>query len=330
MRKNLLKTNMAASFTEDLICVSNAKYAPLDGLAPGSYEAQQKQRDTVERLGFPLEVESKNTEIVFRLIPSGSFCMGSTTAEQDMCVKAGARREWVNVETQHHVTLTKSFYCGKYEITQTQWEFVMENNPSNFKNAGKDAPVEQISWYDCQEFIRKLCQKEGVSEGTYRLLTEAEWECACRAGTSTALYNGDLLIKGQNNGPALDPIAWYGGNCGVEYSGGYDSSDWKEKQYNHQRAGTHIVGTKQPNAYGLYDMIGNVWEWCQDFYGTYPIGSTTDPSGSDLVGVSRVFRGSSWFNYARNARSANRNGRPPELRRHALGLRLARITTSDT
>ncbi|MBN1510002.1 MAG: formylglycine-generating enzyme family protein, partial [Sedimentisphaerales bacterium] len=231
----------ARPLPDDLVAVADAQHASLDGLAPGSREAQERQRQAVRQLGLPLEVKTAKTGIVLRLIPAGSFTMGSPRAEQDAMVKAGVPRNVVEDEVEHQVTLSKPFYCGKCEVTQGQWEQVMGTNPSYFKNAGKDAPVERVSWHDCQALAKKLCEMEGVAEGTYRLLTEAEWEYACRAGTQTALYNGDLVIKGLNDALALDGISWYGGNSGVEYAGGWDSSGWREKQYNHSRAGTHVI-----------------------------------------------------------------------------------------
>jgi len=299
---------------DDLVDV---QYPSLDGLAPGSEEAQERQRQAVQELGLPLEVKTRQTGIVLRLIPAGTFMMGSPESE------AG---RWDNEGPQHEVTLTQAFYCGKFEVTQGQWEQVMGNNPSVFPNAGPAAPVESVSWEDCQVFLKTLCEVEGVPEGTYRLLTEAEWEYACRAGTQTALYNGNLVILGWNNGPALDPIAWYGGNSGVEYEGAADSSDWGEKQYEHQRAGTHPVGGKMANAYGLHDMIGNVYEWCQDWYGGYPSVSVTDPLAP--LWALRVVRGGSWFCNAWRCRSAYRGGGQPGERDDGVGLRLARTTPS--
>ncbi|MBN1507197.1 MAG: formylglycine-generating enzyme family protein [Sedimentisphaerales bacterium] len=303
--------SLPSSLPNDLVDV---QYPLLDGLAPGSAEAQAQQRQAAQQLGLPVEVRTRNTGIVLRLIPAGTFTMGSPISEAGRADDEGP---------QHQVTLTKSFYCGKFEVTQGQWEQVCGSNPSYFQNAGPDAPVESVSWYDCQAFLMKLCQMEGVPEGTYRLLTEAEWEYACRAGTQTALYNGDLVILGERNGPALDPIAWYGGNSGVEYEGAWDSSEWPEKQYNHTRAGTHPVGGKVANAYGLHDGIGNVWEWCQDWHGEYPSGSVTDPLGP-ASGDWRVLRGGSWDSGGRYCRSAFRSWNAPGLGYNGLGLRLGR------
>jgi len=258
--------------------------------------------------------EAIGIELVY--IPAGSFTMGSPKSEQDAMVAAGSKREWAEDEIQHQVTLSQGFYMGKTEVTQGQWQKLMGNNPSYFKNAGSDAPVESVSWDDCQEF----CRRAGFG---LRLPTEAEWEYACRAGTTTALYSGGITILGQCNAPALDLIAWYGGNSGVTYEGGYDSSGWLGKQYNHSWAGTHPVGRKQANAWGLYDMIGNVWEWCQDWYGTYPAGAVRDPTGA-AGGSSRVLRGGGWFDYASYCRSAFRIWSSPSYRDSDLGFRLVR------
>jgi len=224
-------------------------------------------------------------------------------------------------ETQHQVTISKSFYLQTTEVTQGQWKAVMGSNPSYFKNCGDNCPVEQVSWNDVQKFIDKLNESEGT--GKYRLPTEAEWEYAARAGTQTALYNGPLKIIGDNNGPALDAIAWYGGNSGVNYSGGYDCSGWSGKQYSSSSCGTHPVGGKYPNSWGLYDMIGNVWEWVNDWKGDYSTGHVTDPQGP-TSGSSRVNRGGGWGYGAGYCRAANRDGGTPDDRGGGLGFRLAR------
>ena len=314
---------MISDKAEDLQPIPDAKYASLTGLAPGSREAQARQKAWVRKLGLPLEVETRKVGIRLRLIPPGTFTMGSSMPECQERVKGGGKMRWYDDETQHRVTLTQPFYCGKYEITQGQWARVMGSNPSDLNGAGDNAPVEDVSWEDCQKFLTKLCELEGVPQDTYRLLTEAQWEYACRAGTSTSLYNGDLKILGSNNGPKISEIGWYGGNSGVSYSGGYDLSKWKEKQYPHSNAGTHPVGGKAPNAFGLYDMIGNVWEWCDDWYGTYPSGSVTDPKGV-LLYASRVYRGGCWVSYARDCSSALRACFQPSIGLNTIGFRIAR------
>jgi formylglycine-generating enzyme required for sulfatase activity len=247
----------------------------------------------------------------FVLIPAGTFTMGSPASETGR----------YDNETQHRVTISRAFYLQTTEVTQGQWQAVMGSNPSHFSSCGSDCPVEKVSWNDVQEFIGKLNRMEGTDK--YRLPTEAEWEYAARAGSTTALYNGPLTILGDNNGPELDAIAWYGGNSCVSYSGGYDCSGWKNKQYSCTSCGTHPVGRKQPNAWGLYDMLGNVWEWCQDWYGGYPSGSVSDPEGPSS-GSGRVLRGGSWRPYARLARAANRSYFAPGYRDCILGFRLLR------
>lgn len=209
-------------------------------------------------------------DLVF--IRPGKFLMGS---------KKGEDFE----KPVHEVTISRPFHLGKYEVTQAQWEAVMGSNPSRSKGAA--LPVENVSWEDCQKFIEKLNSKGG---GTFRLPTEAEWEYACRAGTT-----GDLAGN-------LDEMAWY-----VENSGNK----------------THPVGTKKPNAWGLYDMHGNVWEWCQDRYGEYGPGKQIDPRGP-ATGFSRVFRVGCFGDKADLIRSAARSGNSPSYRLHTLGFRLVR------
>jgi len=264
------------------------------------------------RRGVPLHME-------FVLIPAGSFMMGSPESEEGRDSDEGP---------VHRVRIAKPFYLAKYEVTQGQWQAVMGNNPSHFKNAGDDAPVEKVSWNDCREFLKKLNSNVGAhGRAPLRLPTEAEWEYACRAGTRTALYSGKLIIKGKCNGPELDPISWYSGNSGVSYEGGYDSSGWPEKQYDHSRAGTHPVGGKKPNAWGLYDMIGNVWEWCEDVYDSefYGKQEASRPNPLSTSGSSyRVARGGGWDGRAQGCRSAIRCGLDPSGRSRYLGFRPSR------
>ena len=194
------------------------------------------------------------------------------------------------------------------EVTQAQWEAVMGSNPSYFPNCGGDCPVERVSWNDVQDFIAALNARDGR---TYRLPTEAEWEYAARAGTTTAFYNGGIThIHTSPVHPNLDVIGWYRGNSDVSYTP------------NSYGQGTHPVARKQPNAFGLYDMSGSVWEWCQDWFGSYPDGAVVNPTGPDS-GSSRVLRGGSWFNYAWICRSANRFVNYPSYRNFHYGFRLA-------
>jgi formylglycine-generating enzyme required for sulfatase activity len=205
--------------------------------------------------------------------------------------------------------------------TQALWEAVMGDNPSRFQSP--ERPVEQVSWEEVQEFLRRIEERvPGLA-----LPTEAQWEYACRAGTQTATYAGDLEILGDSNAPLLDAIAWYSGNSGVgfELDNGWDSSNWPEKQYLHERAGTHPVGLKEPNAWGLYDMLGNVWEWCADGIRPYGSESVTDPIGPTKAGAERVLRGGAWILDARVVRSASRIAYDPGYRFVNFGFRCARV-----
>jgi len=227
-------------------------------------------------------------------------------------------------EARHRVTLTRGFWLGETEVTQALWQEVMRANPSDFPSGG-DYPVEKVSWEDCQEFVKRLNALYGQSGLQWALPTEAQWEYACRAGTEAALPNGkEIRILGKRNAPALDDIAWYGGNSSVGYGGekGFDTADWEEKQYPGGKAGTRRVGTKAANSWGFHDMVGNVREWCSDWYGPYPGLAVTDPVGA-AAGSLRVFRGGSWINYARFCRSAHRGRFTPGSRLCFLGVRVA-------
>jgi formylglycine-generating enzyme required for sulfatase activity/GH43 family beta-xylosidase len=226
----------------------------------------------------------------FVRIPAGTFTMGSPSDELGRFNHEGP---------QHQVTLTQSFYMQSTEVTQAQWEAVMGSNPSYFKDCGT-CPVEQVSWDDVQEFIGKMNQR---GEGTYSLPTEAQWEYAARAGSTTAFYNGGITVTDNSYDPNLDKIGWYG----------YNSSDK-----------THPVAQKTPNAWGLYDMSGNVYEWCQDWYGSYPSGAVTDPTGPSS-GSEKVSRGGHWVNGAVRCRSAFRESSyHPAYGNWVTGCRLLR------
>lgn len=227
----------------------------------------------------------------FIYILPGTFMMGSAANER------GANDD----EKQHQVTISRPFYLQAAEVTQGQWKRIMGNNPSYFKHCGEDCPVESVSWNNVYEFIKRLNRKVGSDK--YRLPTEAEWEYACRAGTTTRFYTGKCLSTDEAN---------YQGNFpffGCPY-GKYKSETVK-------------VGSFPPNPWGLYDMHGNVWEWCQDFKGEYPSDHVTDPKGP-LLGSSRVVRGGSWGRGALACRAAKRNSNPPMGRSNRIGFRLAK------
>ena len=209
----------------------------------------------------------------FCAIPAGNFLMGSQSEGPI-----------------HQVTISRDFCIGKYPVTQAQWEGVMGNNPSSFR--GADRPVEQVSWDDCQEFIKRL---NATGKGTFRLPTEAEWEYACRAGSPDKFCFGDHESQ-------MNDYAWYNAN-----------SDGQ----------TQPVGTKKPNSWGVYDIHGNVWEWCQDWYDDYCADPVTDPCGPESSSIPvRVFRGGCWRGVADFAASAHRGGRGPGYRAGILGFRL--------
>ncbi|MDE0867234.1 MAG: formylglycine-generating enzyme family protein, partial [Rubripirellula sp.] len=223
-----------------------------------------------------------------KLIPAGTFTMGDANGDSD--------------ETPHQVTLTKPFKLGIHEVTQSQYEQVMGSNPSQDK--GTDNPVENVNWTGAVNFCRRLSAlpAEKAAGNLYRLPTEAQWEYACRAGTTTRYSFGDDEFDGRSG---LGEYAWWRGNI-----------DGK----------SHPVGSKQPNAWGLYDMHGNVWEWCQDWYDEdyYESSPTSDPTGPS-EGSYRVIRGG-WYNSADHCRSAGR-GRArnsPSSRRGLLGFRVVR------
>jgi len=193
-----------------------------------------------------------------------------------------------------HEVCVDDFYIGKYEVTQGQWQRIMGSNPSYFSSCGDNCPVEKVSWNDAQEFIRKLNNQSGKR---YRLPTEAEWEYAARSGGKREKWSGT------SDESSLGDYAWYNANSGSK---------------------THPVGQKRPNGLGLHDMSGNVWEWCQDWYGSdYYSSSGRDNPGGPSSGSYRVNRGGSWISPAAFTRAADRSGFNPDGRGSTLGFRLA-------
>jgi formylglycine-generating enzyme required for sulfatase activity len=245
-----------------------------------------------------------------------TFMMGCTSEQGNDCFD--------NEKPAHRVTVG-DFHIGRYEVTQAQWKMVMGSNPSYFK--GDDLPVEQVSWDDAQEFIRRLNEQTGKR---YRLPTEAEWEYVARGGSRSKGYK-------YSGGNSASDVAWYYENSG---RGALRDRDWNvysaaksnneqslalqniTNNVNNNNNQTHDVGTKEPNELGLYDMSGNVWEWCQDWYGRYNGSLQTNPGGSSS-GSARVLRGGSWNDVARDARSALRLGDVPDDRSRVIGFRLA-------
>ncbi|GAB6040967.1 formylglycine-generating enzyme family protein [Endothiovibrio diazotrophicus] len=274
-----------------------------------------------DRFGLWSEIEvaaESGPPVVQRLrwCPPGRFRMGSPEDEQGRYDFEGPL---------HTVTLEEGFWLFDTPVTQALWVAVMGENPSDFQSP--ERPVEKVSWEDAQAFIERINQRDknpGLS-----LPSEAQWEYACRAGTETAVYTGALEIKGKNNAPALDPIAWYGGNSGYNFdlTKGRDSSGWPQKQYDHAKAGTRQVKGRRPNAWGLHDMLGNVWEWTEDHWQENYDGAPEDGSArvSGEAGAERVIRGGSWRDDARRVRAACRLRLVPGFRGYNLGFRCARV-----
>jgi formylglycine-generating enzyme required for sulfatase activity len=227
----------------------------------------------------------------FIYIDPGTFIMGSPPEEK------GRKPD----EVQHSVTLTKGFYLQSTEVTREQWRKLMKSDPIDFTDdCVDDCPVNHISWDDSIAFITKLNKKEGINK--YRLPTEAEWEYACRAESTTAFETGDNIETECVSDPAADKIAWYCANT---------------------KGQPKPVGTKPPNKWGLHDMHGNMYEWCSDWYDTYPLGSVTDPKGPAL-GETRVFRGGAFMYLVWHARSAHRRHHATHFRNRYTGFRVAR------
>ena len=234
--------------------------------------------------GFPWRVLDTGTGIEMLLIPGGTFNMGCSASNNDSCS---------SVENPtHQVTLSKAFYLGKTEVTQAQWQAKMSSNPSYFSGNANN-PVERVSWNDIAGF--------NTATGL-RLPSEAEWEYACRGGTTTAFHSMPGYPNGTNDDSLLGYIAWYNSNSGST---------------------THAVAGKAANAFGMYDMSGNVWEWCNDWYGSYAAGNATDPAGPSL-GWARVLRGGNWSYGSDGCRSSGRNGGVPDYRDSYVGFRVAR------
>jgi formylglycine-generating enzyme required for sulfatase activity len=249
-------------------------------VVPGQEDVQEEQDPAANKAGDTYTVPDLSLKMIW--VEPGTFTMGSPTTE-------AYRYSW---ETQHEVTLTNGFWLGKHEVTQAQWEKVMGGNPSGFK--GADRPVEQVTWADVTSFCEKLTELERKASRlpagmAYQLPTEAQWEYACRAGTTTAYSWGSSIAISNAN---------------------YPTSEIRD------------VGQYAGNPWGFHDMHGNVWEWCADWYGDYPSGPARDPVGP-TVGSNRVFRGGSTRNEPFGIRSAFRGGNVPALSDNFLGFRLS-------
>jgi formylglycine-generating enzyme required for sulfatase activity len=283
-----------------------------ESVALPSHSGKTEERSPVTRRPLKRRVETAELDLCW--VEAGSFLMGSPNDEPG---------RWPDEGPRHEVVIPGGFWLGIAPVTQGQFQRVMEANPSYFQGAGEQAPIETVNWREAVEFCMRLQRSEPAPEGfTYRLPTEAEWEYACRAGAQTALYHGSLEILGSNHAPRLDPIAWYGGNSGVDYPGGVNSSSWFEKQYDHKTAGTHPVAQKASNVWGFFDTLGNVWEWCWDGKRLYQDIAVTQPVGPTDRGQ-RVIRGGSWEDGPGDCRCATRFAAGEKHRFSYVGFRLA-------
>ena len=293
------KSNIPSNGTGTLSNIETGSYTIEMRYADGKKESKrvtvQKERTVQAIFSY---VPTPPAPEGFVLVEAGTFRMGSTSG-------------WRDEKPVHSVTISKSFYMSKYEVTQKQRQEVMGNNPSHFK--GDDLPVESVSWYDAVEYCNKLSRKEGLapcysgsgenihcdfSANGYRLPTESEWEYAAQGGNRSRGYE-------YSGSSSPDGVSWYDDNSGKK---------------------THAVGGKQPNELGLYDRSGNVYEWCWDWYGIDYYGSSpaTDPSGPSR-GSNRALRGGSWLKDAWRLRSAGRAGVAPSSKADSLGFRPLRI-----
>lgn len=297
------------STDEDTIADASSDSGP-DGTddAQNDVDAQDIAADSTETSDTEADGHVEETPPGFVRIEAGTFLMGSPNEE------AGRYQD----EVQHTVTLTRAFLLQATEVTVEQYQTLLGTNPSVHHDCGAGCPVENVSWYDAIGYANALSEAEGFEpcygdsgeilggasvyecEG-YRLPTEAEWEYAARAGTTTSTYAGNLEQIGCEDTVLLS-IAWFCGNASLA---------------------KHPVGEKEPNAWGLYDMLGNIREWASDWYSDFP-GVVTDPVGADS-GVSRVTRGGDWGRHARDARAACRsNQHDPTFRSANIGFRVAR------
>ena len=270
MGKHNIKISKAGYTTKEVtIDISEGQTATLTGsLEKVAFDGNNKTF-TVKGVTFTMVA-----------VEGGTFMMGATSEQGS---------DAMSDEKPVHQVILSSYYIGQTEVTQALWEAVMGKNPSESK--GDNKPVEQVSWDDCQDFVRILSNLTGKQ---FRLPTEAEWEYACRGGKKSRGYK----YSGSNT---IEDVAW----C-----------------YDNRPGGTRPVGTKSPNELGIYDMSGNVWEWCQDWYGSYSSAAQTNPTGAS-TGSYRLYRGGSWFNDAKGCRSSYRDSSTPDDRGNGLGLRLA-------
>jgi formylglycine-generating enzyme required for sulfatase activity len=283
MQRPLKETFLLAAAVSS---AAQAAPSPADS-PPSANRAREYREEWGRRLERPLAA-TNSLGMKLMLIPPGEFVMGSPPTEQGR--QSG--------EKQHGVKLTKAFYMAATEVSQKQWQALMGGNPSFF--VGGSLPVDTVTWDEAVEFCHKLSEREHVA---YSLPTEAQWEYACRAGTTTPFHTGATIATDQAN-----------------YNGEFTYGAGQKGLF---REETTKVGSFPPNAWGLHDMHGNVWEWCADWYGDYPAEQVTDPTGPPH-GEKRAVRGGCWINFPAVCRSANRGSTVPRSWNFHFGFRVIR------
>lgn len=273
--------------------------------APGVAKPEWATDSGMDQYGAWADLQVDGVTQRFRWIQPGTFTMGSPQAEKDAALASvpNSKPEWFAPEVPHQVTLTQGFWLADSACTQALWQAITGANPSHFKHSPQK-PVEQVSWDDCQQFLSTLNGR--VSGGGFHLPSEAQWEYACRAGTTTAFSFGSTITPEQVN---------YDGN----YPFGGAAKGLNRRQ-------TVPVKSLPPNAWGLYGMHGNVWQWCNDWYGDFSGSAERDPTGPSS-GSDRVLRGGSWYGIAAFCRSATRYWYLPDIRYHFVGFRFAAQAT---
>jgi formylglycine-generating enzyme required for sulfatase activity len=253
-------------------------------------------RAAITATGLAWRVKDTATHIEMLLIPPGSFRMGCSASNQSGCFS--------DESPVHPVTLTNAFYLGRYEVTQAQWQARMGSNPSYFQSPSSDVPAAQVPSRPVEYVTWNMIASAGgfMAQTGMRLPTEAEWEYAYRAGTTTAFHGFTGYPNGTNFDSLVGNIAWFSSNSNSQ---------------------TRPVGGKAGNGFGLHDMAGNVWEWVNDWSGSYSSSAQTDPTGP-TTGYYRVYRGGCWCGYTNNLRASGRNGITPDNTADGIGFRVAR------
>lgn len=283
--EELLDNEEASPNTEEASPDTEEAPPDTEETSPNTEEASPNTEEIPPGIEFLQEEFTNDLGMNFKRIPAGTFMMGSPENEP------GRKPD----EIQHQVSISRDFYMQTTEVTQGQWREIMGRNPSHFSDCGDNCPVDNISWDDVQLFIEKLNEK---GEGIYRLPTEAEWEYAARSGSATSLANGDLTNQECEFDVNLDAMGWYCGNS--------------------PENSPQPVAMKSANAWGLYDMYGNVWELCHDWYGECPGGAANNP----VNGIGQALRGGSWSHGAEDCRAASRRLHTSVIQDSTIGFRL--------